>query len=81
MEQAQTALGLQAELGRLGDMPPPMMAQANVNINQVENGYVINVGCKQFVTQHLEEMLEGLRLYFTKPEEARKKYMKPVETK
>ena len=67
----ETALGV---LGR--QLAQPVMPTQNVVVTQVENGFIIIVGCKQFVSQHVDEMLDGLRLYFTKPEEAAKKFLK-----
>ena len=46
----------------------------SVNINKVENGYIVHVGCKEFVADTWEQVSSGLELYFRAPEEARNKY-------
>lgn len=48
----------------------------SVGIKQVENGFIVSVGCKTFVSQDWNAVSEGLKLYFENPEEAKKKYCK-----
>lgn len=43
-----------------------------VIINYVENGYVLEIGCKVFVAEKWEMVSEGLELYFKDPVAATK---------
>ena len=45
-----------------------------VNILKVENGWVITIGCKTFVSKEWQEISDGLKLYFENPEEAERKF-------
>lgn len=62
------------------DVPNPQPTQPQLNpfqqviIDHVENGFVIRVGCKNFVSRSLIEIFDGLNLYYKNPGEARKKY-------
>lgn len=46
-----------------------------VYIKKAENGFILSVGCKIFVSESWADMSNGLALYFSKPEEAKKKYL------
>ena len=52
----------------------PLPEFRDVNIERVENGFALTIGCKRFVSTSWEEVSEGLKLYFTNPKEAQKKY-------
>ena len=47
-----------------------------VKIDPVENGFIVEVGCKKFVAEKWKTVSEGLELYFRDPEEAQKKFCK-----
>jgi hypothetical protein len=59
----------------------PVMAGVlnDVSISRVENGFIIRVGCKTFISHSWEEVSAGLGMYFTDPVRAQKVYCK--ETK
>jgi len=76
VNETQGVEALQLQPGRVGQGLVAPTLQPIISINQVENGFIVVVSCKQFVSQHLDEMLDGLRLYFTKPDEAAKKFLK-----
>jgi len=46
-----------------------------VNINQVENGFYVHVGCKNFVFSNISDLLEAIDLYYTDLPSAKKKYL------
>ena len=46
-----------------------------VRIKQVENGFIVDVGCKTFVLHDWDQLAEGLKLVFTDFEAAKKKYL------
>lgn len=46
-----------------------------IHIEQVHNGYVANVGCKTITFNKLDDLLEGIKLYYTDEEKAKKKYL------
>ena len=58
----------------------PIAAAINGNfdviIKKVENGFIVHVGCKTFVATNWPDVSDGIGLYFTSPDEARKKYCK-----
>jgi len=47
-----------------------------VTIEQVENGFIVRVGCKTFIGGDWGYVANGLGLYFIDPEKARKQYCK-----
>ena len=59
-----------------GQLAVPSTPHYDVVIKKVENGFLITVGCKHFVSDSWDKLSDGLRLYWDKPEEARKKYCK-----
>ena len=61
-------------MGQIGGGCVPTPNIQGVNINKVENGFIVQVGCKTFVFPAWELVSEGLALYFKSPEEAMKKY-------
>jgi len=48
----------------------------SVVIQQVENGFLVTIGCKSFVFSNMEDVVTGVSMYFRDPEQARKKYCK-----
>lgn len=42
----------------------------------VENGFIIEIGCKKFVAEEWNKVSKGLELYFKDPKAAEKKYCK-----
>lgn len=45
-------------------------------IEQLDLGYLVNVGCKRFAIQTAEDLLEKLKTYILAPDETEKKYSK-----
>ena len=50
--------------------------QYPVEIYQVENGFVVNVGCKTLVFKTISELQEALGLFYMNFEKAKEKYLK-----
>jgi hypothetical protein len=46
-----------------------------VNIEQMENGFFVEVGCKKFVFPDISDLLEAIDLYYSDYETAKKKYL------
>lgn len=63
-------------LGGFAQQPTAPPAELNARIDQVENGFIVRVGCKTFVAEDFKRVAEGLELYFKNPTEAQKKYCK-----
>ena len=49
-----------------------------VEINKVNGGYVVKVGCQVFVFTCSEKMFEALNLYWKDPKKAEKKYVDEI---
>ena len=47
-----------------------------VRIRKVENGFIVQVGCKTFVSKEWEEVSLGLSEYWKDPKNAQKLYCK-----
>ena len=47
-----------------------------VTINEMDNGYMVNVGCKCFVIEGKERMLTLLTAYINNPYEMEEKFSK-----
>ena len=59
------------------DVCAPMPATPgiqDVRIIKAENGFVVLVGCKQFVSQSWSEVALGLELYFQDPQKAQERF-------
>ena len=54
--------------------PKVLPLQNEIQINILENGFIIRIGCKAFVAKTWQEASEGLALYFDIPKEAQLKY-------
>jgi hypothetical protein len=74
--EEQTVAGNQLNTDGLRPVPMPTCGPANydVRIRRVENGFIVEVGCKTFVASNWNEVSEGLRLYYKDPEAAQKLY-------
>ena len=49
--------------------------KCEVTIRKVENGFIVNVGCKIFVATKWEDVVSGVGLFFKDAEAAYKKYV------
>ena len=54
--------------------PMPTSLIQEVRIIKAENGFVVLVGCKQFVSQSFTEVASGLELYFQDPQKAQERF-------
>ena len=61
---------------RVEDNPQCGVVSRNVMILPVENGFIVEIGCKRFVGQDWEQVSAGLELYFRDPKAAEEKYCK-----
>ena len=52
----------------------PSAPNHEVNINRIENGFIVRVGCKIFCFSEWVNASEAIGLWFKNPEEAQKKY-------
>jgi hypothetical protein len=50
----------------------------DVIINKMTNGYLVKIGCKNFVFVSIEEMLADLELFYTDKTRAIEKYLKDL---
>ena len=66
--------GLDQIGGQLATFPQAPSPFTDVNISKVENGFIVRVGCKTFVSQTFKEVASGLELYFKSPKDAQEKY-------
>lgn len=62
--------------------PRPEVAMDNessksyrVEVFQVDNGYVVNVGCKTLIFTCLDDMLNAMELYYTDFQKAKEAYL------
>lgn len=57
------------------DMPMAAgIGEEKVEITKVENGWIVKVGCKTFVSKDWEEISHGLKEYYDNPIRAQHKY-------
>ena len=47
-----------------------------ITITEVENGFLVRVGCKEFVFQSKKDLFDAIENYIDAPEDAEKKYCK-----
>lgn len=71
--QCEAPTPLNAPIGR-GGLVAPAPEHYEVNIRKVENGFVLQFGCKTFVAQNWEEASTGIAEYWKDPRGAQKKY-------
>ena len=65
----------------VGTMPPRLIdlnddtrMKYNVQISQLDYGYVVNVGCKSFAVETPEKLLKYITEYINNPGETEKKF-------
>lgn len=46
----------------------------NISIKEKDNGYIVNVGCKEFVFESSTNLLKYLRMYLNNPNKTEKKF-------
>lgn len=54
---------------------PESSKNYEVRIQKVENGFIVEVGCKTFVLTTTEELVNNLELFYTDFEAAKKKFL------
>lgn len=54
----------------------PVGGHEPVSIRKATNGFIVDVGCRTFVATTFEDVVDGLRLFYTDRKEAVKKYCK-----
>lgn len=67
--------------GRLvGGGPAPDCGpyREEARIQAVENGFIVRVGCKTFVSKDWAEISQGLEEYWKDPRQAEKKYSRKI---
>ena len=47
-----------------------------INIEEVNNGFILTVGCQKFIAKNKKELISGLTEYINDPEKAEEKYCK-----
>ena len=52
----------------------PPLASYEINIRQVHNGFIVNVGCQTFVFEKFETAVKYIDLYFQDPNGMEKKH-------
>ena len=52
----------------------PLLAAYEINIRQVNNGFIVNVGCQTFVFEKFETAVKYIDLYFQDPSGMEKKH-------
>jgi hypothetical protein len=52
----------------------PSLASYEINIRQVHNGFIVNVGCQTFVFEKFETAVKYIDLYFQDPNGMEKKH-------
>jgi len=55
---------------------PVLVGMHQAKIKQVENGFILEIGCKTFVSQDWNEISKGLAEYWEDPRKAEKKFSK-----
>lgn len=57
--------------------PPPLVSKwHSVTIKKVNNGFIVEVGCKTFVSVRWQDVASALANYWTDPNEAERMYLK-----
>lgn len=54
-------------IDRLAQASPPQVYHS-IGISVVSNGYVVNVGCKSFIIDSLDDLLEGIEAFLSDPD-------------
>ena len=56
------------------ESPYPALAQHEINIRQVHNGFIVSAGCQTFVFEKFETASKYMAMYFRDPEGTEKKH-------
>lgn len=56
--------------------PESNLAPYEVNIKQVNNGFIVNVGCQTFAFESFEKLSKYMGMYFENPTEVTSKHWK-----
>ena len=60
----------------LAQQPVNNIASYEINIRQVNNGFLVHVGCQTFVFESFEKLSKYLSMYFENPQETEEKHFK-----
>jgi hypothetical protein len=60
----------------MDDLENPPTKWHQVKIDKVTNGFVVEIGCKKFVSEKWEDLAKKLAEYWKDPVAAQKKYVK-----
>jgi len=52
------------------------LAQYDVNIKHVHNGFIVNVGCQTFVFESFDKLAKYMKMYYEDPNGTHKKHSK-----
>ena len=52
------------------------LAQHEVQVRQVHNGFVVNVGCQSFVFESFDKLSKYMKMYFENPNDITEKHTK-----
>lgn len=52
------------------------LAQYEVNIRQVHNGFIVNVGCQTFAFETFDKLTKYMKMYYEDPQGTYKKHYK-----
>jgi hypothetical protein len=52
----------------------PSLAQHEINIRQVHNGFIVSAGCQTFVFEKFETASKYIKMYFDNPSEVEDKH-------
>ncbi len=73
-KQAERLESLSRRIREAEEVAPPSQPYSNANVRKVENGFILEIGCKTFVAKNWEEASTGLKEYWDDPRAAQKKY-------
>ncbi len=52
------------------------LAPYRININQVHNGFMVEVGCQTFVFESFDKLSKYMKMYFENPKDITDKHIK-----
>jgi hypothetical protein len=64
----------EAELRATPTSAYPRLAQHEINIRQVHNGFIVSAGCQTFVFEKFETASKYMKMYFDNPSEVEDKH-------
>ena len=64
----------EAELRPTATSAYPSLAQHEINIRQVHNGFIVSAGCQTFVFEKFETASKYIKMYFYNPSEVEDKH-------